>query len=194
MKRLIINTLLVSLGIASASAQRPVKFTFAGTGGASAIDLKQPNTSTVEEDVAGRGSLGMFTFRGVRAAAKAPGVSGTCTGLFFPSVSGAALMRFQDGSVMTLNLTGGGDCIDLVHMVGNCTLTFKITGGTGRFKTASGVLTYTELAVPLAGDGTNPVFFSETGDITGTISGVDNAENSQDGQQPDESSPTARPR
>jgi hypothetical protein len=192
MKRLTMITLLVNLAIASAYPQRPVKLTFAGTGGASPIDLKLPNTRTVEEDVAGNGSLGTFTFRGVRATANGPGVSSTCTGLFFPSMSGAALMRFQDGSVLTLNLTAGGDCIDLVHLVGHCTLTFTITGGTGRFKNASGVLTYTETALPLAGDGMNPVFFSETGDITGTISGVDNGENSQDGQQQDGSSPIAR--
>ena len=36
------------------------------------------------------------------------------------------------------------------------------------------VLTYTETALPLAADGSGaPAFFSETGDITGTISGVD---------------------
>ena len=74
---------------------------------------------------------------------------------------------------MTVNLTEGGDCIDLVHMVGHCTLTFKITGGTGRFKNASGVLTYTETALPVLADAlNNPVFFSETGEFTGTISGA----------------------
>ena len=84
---------------------------------------------------------------------------------------------------MTVNLTQGGDCIDLVHMVGHCTLTFKINGGTGRFKNASGVLTYTETALPVLADAfNNPVLFSESGEITGTISGVAMDEN-QDGRQ-----------
>ena len=41
-------------------------------------------------------------------------------------------------------------------------------GGTGRFKGAKkGVLTYTETAVPVLADASdNPVFFTETGEIT----------------------------
>jgi hypothetical protein len=174
MKRITTIAVMVNLAIASVYAQRPVKMMFSGTGGASPIDLKrQPIANAAEENVAGYGSLGQFTFRDVRAIATAPQPSTTCTGLFFPSTSGAGLLRFQDGSLLAVTLTQGGDCIDLVQMLGHCTLTFKINGGTGRFKNATGVLTYTETAMPLLGDVlNNPVFFAETGEITGTISGV----------------------
>ena len=78
----------------------------------------------------------------------------------------------------------GGDCIDLVHLVGHCTLTFQISGGTGRFQGAAGVLTYTETAQPVLADAlNNPVFFAETGEFTGTISGV-----GTDIERPDETS------
>ena len=54
-------------------------------------------------------------------------------------------------------------------------MTLQVTGGTGRFRGASGVLTYTETAMPVLYDNLtppNPVFFDETGQITGTVSGV----------------------
>jgi hypothetical protein len=175
MKRLTTIALMVNLAIATAYAQRPVTMVFSGTGAASPIDLKHPNTSNAEENVAGYGTLGLFTFRNVSAIALSPQPSSTCSGLYFPRVAGAGLLRFQDGSVLTVNLTQGGDCIDMVHLVGHCTLTLKISGGTGRFKNASGVLTYTETALPLLADASSnpsPVFFSETGQFTGTISGV----------------------
>jgi hypothetical protein len=175
--------LMLNLGVASVYAQHPVMMTFSGTGAASPIDLKQPNTNTAEENVAGNGTLGPFTFRDVRAIATSPQPSSTCSGLYFPSVAGAGagLLRFQDGSLLKVNLTQGGDCIDLVHMVGHCTLILQITGGTGRFKNASGVLTYAETALPVLADFlNNPVFFSETGEFTGMISGMAMEEESQD--------------
>ena len=107
------------------------------------------------------------------ATANSPYPSSTCSGLFFPRVAGAGILRFQDGSLLTVNLTQGGDCIDLVHLVGHCTLTFQISGGTGRFRDASGVLTLTETAHPVLADAfSNPVFFTETGHLTGTVSGI----------------------
>jgi len=184
MKRLTTIALMVNLAIATVYAQRPVTMVFSGTGAASPIDLKQPNTNTAEENVAGYGALGLFTFRNVSAIALSPQPSSTCSGLYFPRVAGAGLLRFQDGSLLNVNLTQGGDCIDMVHLVGHCTLTFKINGGTGRFKNASGVLTYTETALPMLADASNkPVFFSETGEFTGTISGAAMAEESQDVRQ-----------
>ncbi len=63
MKRITTIALMVNLAIASVYAQHPVKMMFSGTGGASSIDLKQPNTGTAEENVAGYGTLGQFTFR-----------------------------------------------------------------------------------------------------------------------------------
>jgi hypothetical protein len=174
MKHIGCMALMLSFAIAGAGAQqRSVAMTFSGTGGPSAIDLKRPNTSTAEENVAGSGTFGQFTFRNVSATTLGPQPSSTCSGLFFQRVAGAGILRFQDGSLLQVALTQGGDCIDLVHMVGHCTLTLKVTGGTGRFQNASGTLTYTETALPLLADASGqPVFFSESGEITGTISGI----------------------
>jgi hypothetical protein len=120
----------------------------------------------------------------IRASLTSPQVSGTCSGLYFPNVAGAGQLRFQDGSLLKVTLTEGGDCIDPVHMMARCTLTFKITGGTGRFKNASGVLTYDETALPLLADAlSNPVLASERGEITGTISGLAMEDNQQGDQR-----------
>ena len=177
--------LLLNLGVAGVYAQQArIRMTFSGNGAPSTIDLKHPNSSTVEENVAGNGTLGPFTFRDVRAAANSPQASGTCAGVFFPSVVGGGILRFQDGSLLKVNLTGGGDCIDFVHGVGHCTLTFQIAGGTGRFQgVTGGVLTYTETALPALFDALGmPVFFTETGDITGTINGIAMQVEPQDAQ------------
>ena len=60
-------------------------------------------------------------------------------------------------------------------------MTFQITGGTGRFKNASGVLTLTETVLPVLADASNnPVFFASTGEFTGTVSGVAAQEDRED--------------
>ena len=185
MKNIAMVALMLNLGVASVYAQqRPVNMTFSGNGAPSTIDLKHPNSSTVEENVSGNGTLGPFTFRDLRAAANSPQPSSTCAGVFFPSVAGGGILRFQDGSLLKVNLTGGGDCIDFVHGVGHCTLTFQIAGGTGRFQGVSGgVLTYTETALPVLFDALNiPVLTTETGDITGTIYGIAMQVEPQDAQ------------
>ncbi len=171
--------LTFNLGVAGAYAQpgRPtnvrIRMSFSGNGGPSPVNLNQPNTSTVEENVAGDGTLGPFTLRNVSAAQGTPQPSSDCTGLFFPRVAGAGVIRFEDGSLLKVNLMQGGDCIDLVHMIGHCTLSFEVNGGTGRFQKAKGDLTLTETAKPLLTDAAgNPVFFTEVGQITGTVSGV----------------------
>src|SRR5262249_26385867 len=93
--------------------------------------------------------------------------------LFLPELAGAGVFRFQDGSLLDVNLTQGGDCIDLTTGEAHCVLTFQITNGTGRFQHASGVLTMTETVETVATDALgNPVFFAATGQFTGTISGV----------------------
>ena len=107
MKQIATVALMLSLGVAGVYAQqRPVRMTFSGNGAPSTIDLKHPNSSTVEENVAGNGTLGSFTFRDLRAAANSPQPSSTCPGVFFPSVAGGGILRFQDGSLLKVNLTG----------------------------------------------------------------------------------------
>ena len=179
------SAMVLFLASAIAHAQQtPIKMTFSGNAGATTIDLKQSNANTGEENLAGNGTLGTFSFRLIKASATAPQPSSTCNGLYFPNTAGGGLFRFQDGSLLYVSLTGGGDCIDFVHMMATCTLTFKINGGTGRFKTASGVLTLTETSVPVLADTSQtPVFFSETGGLTGTISGISGGEDSQGRRQ-----------
>jgi len=185
MRQLTTIALMLNLGIASVYAQQtPIKMTFSGTGAASGIDLKYPNTNNGEENLAGNGTLGSFTFRMLEAAAKTPQPSSTCSGLFFQTVAGGGLFRFQDGSLLSVTITEGGDCIDFVHLVAHCTWTFKINGGTGRFQNASGVLTLTETTIPVLVDATNsPVFFSESGAFTGTISGLPTNDDPQGDQR-----------
>jgi hypothetical protein len=177
MKHIATLALMINLGAAGVYAQQhPVKMVFSGTTGASAVDLLETNTTNNEENYAGSGTLGSFTFRDVRALAAAPQQSSTCSGpnkFYFPSEGGGGVFRFQDGSLLKVNLTQGSDCLDFAAQQAHCVLTFQIIGGTGRFKDASGVLTLTETVLPVVPDVTgNPVFFAATGGITGAVSGV----------------------
>lgn len=181
MKYIATMALMVTLGVAGVYAQQfPVYMTFSGDGSPSVIDLKQLNTNTGEENLAGSGTLGLFTFRLIKAASVAPQPSSTCSGptkFYFPNVAGAGLFRFLDGSLLKVTLTQGGDCIDFAANEAHCTLTFQVTGGTGRFQGVTGVLTFTETATPIISDAStppNPVFFTEAGQFTGTISRGDN--------------------
>jgi len=174
MKHISTVALMLSLGVPGIYAQQnPVRMTFSGNGVPNAIDLKHLGANTVEENVVGMGTLGSFTFRDLRAASAVPQPSSACAGLFFPTVAGGGIFRFQDGSLLKVVITGGGDCIGQVQAT--CTLTFQVTGGTGRFQgVTGGVLTYTETAVPVFFDGSGmfPGMTTETGEITGTVSGV----------------------
>jgi hypothetical protein len=184
MKHIATMALMLTVGVASLYAQQhSVKMAFSGTAAPSTVNLQLPNTITSEETIAGNGTLGPFTFRNIRASAASPEPSSTCSGLnqlYFPSITGAGVFRFQDGSLLKVNLTQGGDCIDFAALEAHCTFTFQITGGTGRFKDASGVLTLTETDLPVLADAFhNPVFFADSGEFTGTVSGVAGEANSQ---------------
>jgi len=178
MKYIAAIALMLNLGVASVYAQRyPIKMAYSGTSGPSAINLQQPDTQTVEENFAGNGALGPFAFRMISAETTSPQQPpSTCSGptnIYFSRVAGAGVFRFPDGSLLKVNVTQGADCIDLAAQQGHCTLTFQITGGTGRLKDASGTLTLTETNVPVLADTlNNPVFFASTGEFTGTVSGV----------------------
>jgi hypothetical protein len=184
MKNMAIVALMLNLGVAGVYAQNPVSMTFSGTAGRSTIDLQHSGTNNSEDSSAGDGTLGSFTFRNVRAIRAAPEPSNTCSGptqVYFSSVSGAGVFRFQDGSLLKVNLMEAGDCIDFAALEAHCTMTFQITGGTGRFKDAAGTITLTETVLPVLADASNnPVFFAATGEFTGTVSGVAMVEKSQD--------------
>ena len=178
MKHLATVALILNLGVAPAYAQdESVKMAYSGTSGASATNLQQPGTQTVEENFEGNGALGPFTIRIISAETTSPQQPpSTCSGpsnIYFSRKTGAGVLRFQDGSLLIVNMTHGADCIDLEKQQGHCTLTLRITAGTGRFENASGVLTLTETNVPVLTDAlNNPVFFASTGEFTGTVSGV----------------------
>lgn len=173
--RLAVMALVLSVAVAHGNAQS-VKMIFSGSSAPSTINLQQPDTSNDGDNFVGQGTLGSFTVTNVRAIANSPGLSSACSGsnlLFLPELAGAGVFRFQDGSLLEVNLTQGGDCINLTTGLAHCTLTFQITGGTGRFTHASGVLTMIETVSTVASDTLgNPVLFAATGEFTGTISGV----------------------
>jgi hypothetical protein len=160
---------------------------FSGTAAPSTINLQHPGTNTSEENFAGNGTLGRFTFRNVSAETAAPQPSKTCSGpnkLYFVRVAGAGVFHFQDGSLLKVKLTEGADCVDLEAQQAHCTMTFQITGGTGRFKDASGVLTLTETVLPVLADASNsPVYFASTGEFTGMVLGLAFAEERQPERQ-----------
>lgn len=188
MKHIIYLTLLLNFGVAAMFAdERPVRMSFSGNGAPSAANLGEPNTNTAEENVAGTGMLGGFTLRNITAQSTLPQPSESCSGanqIFLPRVAGGGIFRFRDGSLLKVKLLEGGDCIDLAAQEARCTLTLQIAGGTGRFKSATGTLRYSETAVLLLKDtSNNPVLTTEVGRITGTISGVSGRDEWPDQEQ-----------
>lgn len=179
MKHIATMALLLNLGAAGVYAQgKPIFLAFSGTTGGTANNLQYPNTTTGEDDFAGGGTLGSFAVRNIRAQNNAPSESSTCSGpnqLFFTEAAGGSVFRFLDGSLLNLQLISAGDCIDTTTGVAQCTVSYQITGGTGRFKNASGALTMTETVAAVLFDAYgNFVLGEATGAYTGTISGLAN--------------------
>ena len=189
MKHIATVALMLNLGVAGVYAQqKPVKMTASGTLEVSTINL-QPNTNTDEQNLAGNGTLGRFTFRELHADPVAPQPSSSCfpgnapPKLYFPNVAGGGVFRFQDGSLLTVGVTEAGSsiCIDLTAGVAHLTTNYQITGGTGRFNAASGALTLTATWVPVLFNGPNSaVLLTSTGKVEGTVSGAAIGENGQD--------------
>ena len=184
MKHLATVALMLNLGVASLYAQqRPVKMTFSGSMVATTLNL-QPNSVTDEEHLAGNGTLGPFTFRKLRTDGLSPRPSSACSGpnhVNIPVVGGAGVFRFQDGSLLTVAITGGDLCIDFTALAGHLTETYQITGGTGRFKGASGALTLTAMLFPVLFNASGGVVLgTDTGEFKGTVSGAAIGEDGQD--------------
>ncbi len=149
--------------------QAPV-MTYSGSNVATTINLEN-NTVTDEELFSGDGPLGTFTYRELHAELQIPQPSDSCaSGPHSPIMTGAGVFRFQDGSLMTVNVTGGQICADLTTGVSTLSETYQITGGTGNLQGASGTLTLTgTLNVVLKDDSGNPRLSSNSGEFKGTI-------------------------
>ena len=146
MRHLTTAALVLYLGVASLYAQqfgeyatgRRVKMRFSGSIISSPLILA-PGTLNHEEHLEGNSTLGPFTYRGLWADDPATRTLGNCGSGFGPNfqlVIGGGVFRFHDGSLLTVNLTGGVLCIDFsdpARPVGHLSETFQITGGTGRF-------------------------------------------------------------
>ena len=178
MKHIATVALMLNLGVAGIYAQqKPVNMTFSGTFVPTTLNLK-PGTITDEENLAGNGTLGSFTYRGLHADIASPQPSSTCSGpsrIYFPVVAGAGVFRFQSGSLLTVSLKHDGAlCIDfsVPVPVGHLTATYQITGGTGRFNGASGALKLTATFLPVVFSGPNVVLAADTGTFEGTVLGV----------------------
>jgi hypothetical protein len=102
-----------------------------------------PDTLNHEEHLAGHSTLGPFTYRGLWADDPGSLTVGSCATGFGPNfrlVAGGGVFRFEDGSLLTVELTEGTLCVnvaDVEHPVGHLIETYQITGGTGRFKDAA---------------------------------------------------------
>ena len=176
MKHVTIVVLMLLVGVTGLYAQqKPVKMSFSGSNVATTINL-QPDTVTDEEQLAGNGTLGPFTYRELHADTASPQSSNTCSGptqLYFPVVAGAGVFRFQHGSLLTVSITEGAVCVDLTAGVGHLTVTYQITGGTGRLKGASGTLTLKGTLIPVLFNASDaPALLTNTGEIEGTVLGV----------------------
>jgi hypothetical protein len=164
----------LALGIAptiafGADYTEPGTMTFSGSNVATAIDL-QAGTITDEVILIGKGTLGEFTYRELHADSTAPETSSTCSGPYFQTVTGAGVFSFRDGSLLTTSITKGAGCINLTTGTAAYTVTYQITGGTGRFKGASGTLTSTATLFPVLFNASNaPELLTNTGQFEGTL-------------------------
>ncbi|MEG9438412.1 hypothetical protein JAO29_19890 [Edaphobacter sp. HDX4] len=183
--------LLLNLGVAGIYAQqKPVNIRFSGSNVATTINL-QNGTVTDEEILAGTGTLGPFTYRELHAdtLSSPPQPPISCSGptqIYFLTVTGGGVFRFQDGSLLTVTLkegTGSG-CVDLTAGLAHLVGIYQVTGGTGRFKGASGTLTRTSTIAPVLFDAAgNPALLTNKGKFEGTVFGVAEEEERNDERQ-----------
>ena len=174
MKPLATVALMLHLGAAGIYAQPgPLNITVSGTAAASTASLR-PDAPTSEYQLTGNGALGPFDLRVLSVSIPAAQPPSTCTGankIAGSAVAGGGVLRFADGSLLKVYLTGGSDCIDLSAGQALCIRILQITGGTGRFRNASGgTVTLTMTVAPVLGDSSGtPVFFAVTGGVSGAL-------------------------
>ena len=85
---------------------------------------------------------------------------------------------------MTVSLKDGSLCIDLAAGMAHFAVTYQITGGTGRFKTATGTLTMSATVVPILFNGPNSaVLLTTSGSLEGTVLGLTADEAGQEERQ-----------
>jgi hypothetical protein len=173
----ILGLVLISWGAALHAQQYPVRMTFTGSATYHSPQISLgPNTSQISDlSQAGDGSLGPFTLREASATNAMPSGAG-CSGpnsAAFTFAAGAGVYRFNDGSLLTYKIKEGTSCIDFTAAAADTTITQQITGGTGRFKNATGTLTLITLgSYPIIFDvsGQQPVMVVfPNGTVTGTI-------------------------
>ena len=173
---LLMAATFLTMSFALPAAAQHVKMSFSGTASNTFNGALQPDSSNAEYNLTGTGALGPFTLRLVNAEPNSPTSSDTCSGptkLYLQVDTGAGIFRFQDGSLLYVHLTRGSDCIDFAANHALCIRILQITGGTGRFKNASGTLMLTETVIPMLADtSNNPVFFAAAGKVNGVASGV----------------------
>ena len=164
--------LMLNLGAAGVYAQeRPVKMKFSGTNVATTINLLT-NTVTDEQQSAGDGTFGAFTFRELHADGQSLQPPPGCFGPNFAVFAGAGVFRFQDGSLLIVTVMKGSGCINPAAGTAVLTVQYQITGGTGRFEGAAGTLTYTATMRSVLRNASNaPALLTLTGEIEGTVSG-----------------------
>ena len=193
MRLLTTVVLMFNLGIASLYAQQPaeehsggrrVRMRFSGSTMSTTLAIA-PDTLNHESHLAGNSSLGPFTYRGLWADDPGSRVIGSCGSGFGPNfriVAGGGVFRFEDGSLLTVQLTEGTLCVDIAdpaNPVGRQFEIYQITGGTGRFKRAAAncggtagdcTLQLTAIRGLLLRDSSGaPKFFTFTGEIQGTV-------------------------
>jgi hypothetical protein len=184
-RTLVLVALMLNLGVAGAYAQQKhVKMTFSGTNVATTINL-QANTITDETHLAGRGSLGRFTFRELHADGAALQPPSGCLGPSFGVVKGAGVFRFQDGSLLIVTVLDGSGCINPAAGKAALVVNYQISGGSGRFTGASGNLTMTATLMAVLRNASNAAaLLTNTGKFEGTIFGaaLEDEEREDEGQ------------
>ncbi|HEV2388742.1 MAG TPA: hypothetical protein VGS20_15980 [Candidatus Acidoferrales bacterium] len=175
MKRMVTVVLMLLLGVVAGYAQQnPVRMKYSGSELTTAFLLQGPDTIIAgEEKLAGDGSLGQFTYRAIRGDdVTTLTITDACPNGNIPVTEGEGIFRFSDGSLMTVEITGGAICID-ASQIGHLTETYQVTGGTGRFQNATGELSLNgTLNVVLNDASGNPLLLTNTGEFDGTVIGV----------------------